>query len=124
MPDLPSVAVVTATTGHPNLRKCVESVQNQTYAHVEHLVVVDGPERDARADAALGATSGLNRLKLMRLPHATGKDQWNGHRIYGASTHLMMTDLICWLDEDNWFDADHVESLVAAMTQANAPWAF
>src|SRR5688500_474382 len=124
MADLPSVAVITATTGHPNLGNCIRSVQAQTYAHVEHLVVIDGPEWYARADAVVNAMSDTPRLKVMRLPHPTGKNQWNGHRIYGAAPSLMLTDLVCWLDEDNWLDADHLASLVQVMTEANVPWAF
>jgi glycosyltransferase involved in cell wall biosynthesis len=120
----PTVCVITATTGHPGLGKCIRSVQEQSYASIEHLVVIDGPEWEARADAILGGLSSRRGLKVIRLPHATGRDTWNGHRIYGAMPMVVLTDYVCWLDEDNWFDADHVETMVAAARGASGGWAF
>ena len=49
---------------------------------------------------------------LIVLPYATGTEQYNGHRIYGAATYLAKGDYIMYLDEDNWLDPNHVESLV------------
>ena len=124
MPTPPTVAVITATTGHPNLAKCIQSVQEQSYALIEHLVAVDGPEHEAKVDAVLNALPERHGLKVIRLPHATGKGTWNGHRIYGAMPLVMLTDYVCWLDEDNWFDEEHVEDLVRAATSSTGGWGF
>ena len=123
MPRNPTVTVITATIGHPSLARCIESVQNQRYARIEHWVVVDGPEWYGRTDEAL---SGLDheRLKVVRLPFATGKNTWNGHRIYGSMPFLVDSDYVCWLDDDNWFDADHVESLIQGILRRDAAWSF
>src|SRR5579864_8829985 len=103
MPKNPTVTVITATTGHPRLRRCIESVQNQRYARIEHLVVIDGPEWFDRADETL-ADMAADSLKVLRLPDPTGKNTWYGHRIYGAMPFLVLSDYVCWLDDDNWFD--------------------
>src|SRR4051812_42596664 len=116
MPPQPTVCVITATTGHPRLARAIASVREQSYAMVEHLVVVDGPEHDARVDGILEELEDRRGLKIIRLPHATGKGTWNGHRIYGAMPMIAMTDYVCWLDEDNWFDEEHVETVLAAAT--------
>ena len=120
----PTVCVITGTTGHPMLKRAIESVQEQTYAMIEHLVVIDGPERYEPADAILNSLAEQRGVKTIRLPYATGKNTWNGHRIYGAMNSIAMTDYVCWLDEDNWFEPDHIESLVESIRQTQAAWAF
>src|SRR5579871_5248921 len=111
MPKNPTVTVVTATTGHSELRRAIESVAIQTYARWEHHVFVDGPEWKERADAAIDEIDD-DRLKVVHLPFATGKGGWNGHRIYAAAPYLASSDYVCWLDDDNWFDQNHLETLV------------
>lgn len=99
-------------------------MQEQTYAMVEHLLVIDGPEWNERVDAILATLEETRGLKIIRLPHPTGKNTWNGHRIYGGMPSIAMTDFVCWLDEDNWFDPEHVESLVETAKANNAAWSF
>ncbi len=45
------VSVVTPTTGTPELRQAIASVQAQTYKDLEHYIVVDGPNHQAKVDA-------------------------------------------------------------------------
>jgi glycosyltransferase involved in cell wall biosynthesis len=114
----PLVTVITPTTGAPYLRQAIESVKSQTYDNVQHLVVVDGPH--ATAGIILQDYPGTDIIKL---PYATGTDRYNGHRIYGASIYLAKGDYVCFLDEDNWFEPNHIESLMEVIKQNNA-WAF
>jgi len=124
MPNPPTVCVITGATGHPNLKKCIESVQEQTYAMVQHLVVVDGPEWNERVDAILDSLDEKRGLEIIRLPHATGKNRWNGHRIYGAMPSIALTDYVIWMDEDNWFDPEHIESMVSNVMANKSIWTF
>jgi hypothetical protein len=120
-----SVTIITAATGHPNLVKCLRSVQKQTWSHVEHLVVTDGPEHAEKVQKAVVAAAAATKpLHLLALPFATGKERWNGHRIYAAGSFLCNTEFVCFLDEDNWLDPDHAESLIAAASDAGSHWAF
>ncbi len=118
----PLVTVITPTTGASYLAQCVASVAAQTYPNVQHLVVVDGEERLAGASAILKDAK-VRDLDLIALPYATGKDRYNGHRIYGAASYIARGEFICFLDEDNWYDPRHVEALMACMT-GNTKWAF
>jgi len=113
-----NVGIITPTTGTKYLEQCVDSVQKQTYKNIKHLVVSDGEEYSA---AVSRVTSKFNCTTL-NLPFNTGKGGYNGHRIYGASVFLMDCDYFCFLDEDNWLDSDHVESLVDSL--GNATWAY
>jgi glycosyltransferase involved in cell wall biosynthesis len=121
-----SVTVITAATGHRRLANCLQSVQKQTFGDVEHLVVIDGEDRKPKATEILDTVlAGSKPRHVITLPAATGKNNWNGHRIYGAASFLANTEFVCYLDEDNWFDPDHVESLVAAVRHTpGATWAF
>ncbi len=114
-----TVTVVTAATGHRHLGRCVESVRRQTFPGVRHWVVADGPERGAAVRAIVGGGA-----EVLVLPEPTGLQRWNGHRIYAAASLLVNTEFVCFLDEDNWFDDDHVASLVAAVRAGGGRWAF
>jgi hypothetical protein len=120
-----TVTLITAATGHPNLPQCLRSVQDQTFEGVEHLVVIDGPEHESAVEAAIGGLPARKRpIHLLTLPFATGKEKWNGHRIYAAGSYLANTEFVGFLDADNWLESDHVERLLATIRQTSAPWAF
>ena len=114
------VSIITPTTGNPFLKECIESVRAQTYKNIEHIVVVDGQERSGVARGILqdvrfpeGAERGSNSNEhVCVLPYATGKDRYNGHRVYGAATYFADGDYHIWLDDDNSLEPDHVEKLV------------
>lgn len=111
------VTVITPTTGAPYLRQAIESVKNQTYDNIQHLVVVDGQPKGRVMAREYG------HIDLIDLPYPTGLDRFNGHRIYGASVYLAKGDLVCFLDEDNYYDTTHIESLVKVIEKGN-DWAF
>jgi len=120
-----TVTVITATTGCRHLLQCLQSIQEQTYPHVEHFVVVDGPEHEEKVEQAVAQLCVQARpVSLIRLPCATGKQRWQGHRIYGAMSFLSNAEFVCFLDEDNWFDSDHLASLVTAIRTTRSQWAF
>lgn len=116
--DRPLVTVVTPTTGAPELRQAIESVKAQSYPNVQHLIFVDGSHERAR-----GILSDFPHVDVVFLPYATGTDRFLGHRIYGASAYIAKGSLICFLDEDNWFDPDHVEQLVEVVENGN-DWSY
>lgn len=120
----PSVAVVTASVGRAELRRCVDSVRRQDFAGVRHLVVVDGPEFEADAARVLADADVGERLEVLVLPRNTGRPDNYGYRIYGAMSLLVNDDVVCFLDEDNWFDPDHVSSAVDALRRTGAGWAY
>ena len=120
----PSVIVITPSVGRDTLGKVIASVDNQTYHNVTHLVVGDGPEtfnaicKNAQVDFK------KSRLKLTFTPENTGGNGFYGHRIYAAYPHLVNADFIFFLDEDNWYEPDHVTSMVSLMQEQNLDWAF
>ena len=113
------VAVVTPTIGSDTLQKCIESVDNQTYENLIHYIYADGEQYFDTVDKTI---IGASRIRTVHLEENVGKG-WYGHRVYAACSFLVNADVICYLDEDNWLDPNHVETLVQKM-QTGADWAY
>lgn len=120
------VSVITATTGGVRLADCIESVRNQTYKNIEHYVIVDGSDRWEQTSEILNAMEfpNCNNEFVIILPHATGLNRFNGHRIYGGFSFLTNGDYIAWLDDDNEFTPNHIESLVKITQEKQLDWAY
>lgn len=109
------VAVVTPTIGKNDLTDCLRSVENQTYKDLTHYIFIDGYDHRNRVfDMAKEAT----KTKFVILEDNVGKG-WYGHRVYSACSFLVNADIICYLDEDNWYEPDHVEKIVAKIQEGN-----
>lgn len=105
-----SVTVITPTIGSSKLNDAVKSVREQTYKNIKHLIVSDGPEH--MDTLAFDMKERNDNALFVSTPENTGKNGFYGHRIYAAYPHLINSDYIFFLDEDNWYEPDHVSSLV------------
>ena len=114
-----SVIVITPTVGSLKLKDAVESIQNQTYKNIEHLVVVDGVEHFNHVIENFPLYLDGKRVRFLSLPYNTGANGFYGHRIYAGIPHLVNADYIFFLDEDNWYEPNHVASLVEVLDRDN-----
>lgn len=114
------VTVITPSTGSKYLKTCHQSIVNQSYQNLEHLVVVDGKDFLSRAKKQLKNFSPT----ITAIPYNTGSNGYYGHRIYAAFPHLINCDYVFFLDEDNWYEPNHVETLVETIESKNLDWAF
>lgn len=116
-----SVCILIPTVGQEFLPRALESAQKQTYDNVEILLVIDGPEYWQRVmDMALP----VEHTKITCAPNNTGGAGFYGHRIYAGYPHLINTDMIAFLDEDNWLEPNHIETLVEKIESRRLDWAF
>jgi glycosyltransferase involved in cell wall biosynthesis len=115
-----TVTVITPTIGKPELLDAVKSVYNQT-VKCKHLVVVDGP--DYWADINQHELNDYD-VQLALTPDNTGANGFNGQRIYAAFPHLINSDYIAFLDEDNWYEPNHIESLIETIEQNGFDFAY
>lgn len=115
----PSVCVITPTIGEKNLVQAIESVKKQTYRNIEHLIVVDGPEFLEQARKYVPYT-----VQLAVNPQNTGGGGFYGHRIFAAYPHLVNQDYIAFLDADNWWEPNHIASLVEIIERLRLDWAY
>ena len=114
------VMVITPTTGKDTVVKAIESVNNQT-VFTEHLIVIDG----AKAAGELANIKyDWTRTLAMQLPENVGGNGWYGHRVYAGMPLMVNADYILFLDEDNWFEPNHVETMINKIKSKNLMWAY
>lgn len=118
-----SVTVIIPTTGVPELRTAIESVLSQN-TDTQCLVVCDGIQYSGKTRAIVSEYLGNKNLKVCYLNDNVGANGFYGHRIYAAFTHLVNTDYIVYLDQDNWFENNHVKSCIDTIEQNNLDWCY
>ena len=125
-----SVTVITPTTGMDTLAQAIKSVSTQ---NAEHIIVVDGVQFAEKA-VKIVTDNAHPKLRIIIVPENTGNPQRHfnptyngwffGHRIYAAMANIVNTDYIMFLDEDNWYEPDHVDSMVQLIKDNNLEWAY
>lgn len=107
----PLISVITPTWRRHKLLigRCIPSVQSQTWANIEHIVVSDGP------DPAL-------RQQLVGAPVVYGEvptHDDSGHNWGSAARNhayaMAKGDLVCYLDDDNAYRENHCDILARAL---------
>ena len=114
------VAVITPTIGNQKLSDCLKSVDNQTYDNLTHYIFIDGQEHRQKVHALI---EGATKVKTVELEENVGKG-WYGHRVFAACSFLVNADIIVYLDEDNWFEPDHIPSMVKLLEEKNLDWCY
>jgi hypothetical protein len=134
-----NAVVITPTTGIPELAKAMESTNSQP---CEHWIVIDGAEHAQKVADILAAGDYVNK-KIILLPENTGRpkefwgelpesrykdreaDRWfNGHRIYASMPFLINKPYVLFLDEDNWFEPNHINSMLEMMDYKDLDWVY
>lgn len=108
-----SVAVVSSTIGRAELRRAIESVKAQSYP-CKHYVFVDGEQFKAKAEAIL---KDYPDVVAVYLPMNTGKNKMYNSRINAIAPFLIDEDILCFLDDDNSYQPNHVETIVKAFCE-------
>jgi GT2 family glycosyltransferase len=93
----------------PYLDKCINSVRAQTYPDIHHIVVNDGAEPYT-----------IPGVEVINLP-TCHNDFGDTPRAIGAASAIGQGyDAIAWLDYDNWYEPNHIQSLVECLTECGA----
>ncbi|AUI66360.1 MULTISPECIES: glycosyltransferase family A protein [Glaesserella] len=111
-----SVAVITSTIGRPELRQAIQSVEAQTYP-CTHYIFVDGKQHKDAAEIILKE---YPNTVVTYLPMNTGADGWTNSSINAIAPFLVKEDIICYLDDDNWYAPNHIENCVATLEKTDA----
>ena len=111
------VAVVIPTIGAQHLEQCIDSVLNQTHKDTVIYLFKDG--LDVKIPSFV---NNIPNIKQIHLDENVGKG-WYGHRVYAACSFLVNADIICYLDEDNFYEPEHVQNLVETISKGNS-WAY
>lgn len=108
-----SVAVITPFFDKPGawLQQCLDSVARQTIPCV-HFMVCDG---DAPAGVEMGRS-----VEVLRLPRPH-QDYGNAARAIGSVSAISQGfEAIAYLDADNWYEVDHLQTLLQAQQATKA----
>lgn len=116
----PSVAVITSTIGRAELERAILSVQAQTYP-CKHYVFVDGEQFAEQAKMILAK---YPNVIATYLPMNTGAGGWTNSSINAIAPFLIKEEVICYLDDDNWYDPNHVEIGVKTLLDTGADYAY
>ena len=118
-----SATVIIPTTGSPELEDAVKSVMNQTYDTMCY-VVADGIQTHSKTRIITDNFLSRKKLEKCFLPINVGANGFYGHRVYAAFTHLINTDYVLYLDQDCWFEPDHVEQCIEIMKEKDLDWSY
>jgi len=133
--------IITPTIGHPLLKRLLISLNNQTFLNnystndenlfaFEHLIVIDGKnEFSEKTNEQLKEIPPHPKIsrQIFELPFNTGKSNnqvFLGHKIYPAITHLMRGEYILFLDDDNIFYPNHLQSFYSILQNKKYQWSF
>ena len=115
----PLVSVITPTWQRHDLllKRCIPSVQAQTYPEIEHVIISDGGDPElALKVAALYPALHVPPIHFHQLDNDLRGGQWGVMpRLHGLE--LATGDLIAYLDDDDAYRPNHVELLVQALAE-------
>lgn len=129
MENRPLVSVITPTwKRHETLLDvCIPSVQRQTYPNIEHIIVSDGPDVFLESEVDEVA----DQLPYMLRFGDLGRNwhDFTGSTSIGAiprrvGTYLSQGSYIAYLDDDDEYLPDHIESLVELIERENVDFVF
>lgn len=114
-----SVAVVTSTRGRETIRRAIGSVKSQT-CQARHYVFAHGKDC---WDAVKKNTVDCD-VNVVYLPVANGGNGYAMAPVFAAAPYLIEEDVICFLDDDNWYEEDHIEKAVSLIEEHDLGWAY
>lgn len=101
----------------PYLRKCVESICNQTYRNLEIILVDDGSPDNCGAICDEYAQKD-SRIRVIHKPNGGLSDARN------VGMESMTGDYVAFVDSDDWIEPNMYESLLKLLHQYDADMAF
>lgn len=131
------ILVVTPTLGSPELVDALISVRAQTFSELRdleimHVVLVDGAEYQYEVMNALTVAHDSYKpevsvdTRMVVWPFNTGGHGFYGHKLYAAASMLVTPDIdwVLFLDQDNWYEPNHIESVVLKASREDLDYSF
>lgn len=119
------ITCITATVGRLELIRTLKSVNDQGYKNYQHLIIVDGKEHLNKVTWVLDSFEkdggDTSKIDIVTLPYSLGG---YGGPIYSIGPTIAKGDYICNLDDDNWIEPDHFESLLKTLNTNYHEWSY
>ncbi|MGM5482568.1 MAG: glycosyltransferase [Nanobdellota archaeon] len=124
----PTIDVITLhmPERHDTLEDCVQSVDLQKGDFdMSYYIYVDSEGRDTEVSELqkLQDNYGFNLCCVSTMPEGIPKYQ-RGVFIRNFALRRSNSDYLLWLDDDNWLDPEHIESLVDTLNSENTELAY
>lgn len=108
------ITVVTQAYNAENyIKKCVESVLNQTYSNFEYFLIDNGSTDNSRKVMEKYALSD-SRIKLITYDE-NGRGRW-----HSAAVSMGTGDYFMLLDSDDWFEPNCIEQMIKIAQETNS----
>jgi glycosyltransferase involved in cell wall biosynthesis len=119
-------SIITPTIGNPRLKQLLESINNQTYTNIEHIIVIDGSDYYEKVFEILEQVPVKEPIirHIIPLPFSSGKNYYYGHKIYASIPQLLKSDYVVLLDDDNTFKTNHIQSYYELLEIDNYEWIY
>jgi glycosyltransferase involved in cell wall biosynthesis len=118
-----SAVVIIPTTGADTVKRSIESVLSQTYPTTCY-VVCDGNQFRGKVKVIVDNYLSNKNIRICFLPENVGANGFYGHRVYAAFSHLVNEDYVSFLDQDCWFEPNHIQSCVDTIQKNNLEWTY
>lgn len=119
-----SAVVIIPTTGDKTLLKTIKSLSEQTYKNVTALIVIDGKEHRSKVEKIVVDSLSNLDIQIVCLSDNVGANGFYGHRVYAAFSHLVNQNYVFFLDQDCWFEPNHIESMINTLEHTNSDWVY
>lgn len=106
--------VVPAYNAEKTIKRCIDSILNQTYSNLEVLLINDG-SKDSTEDICLKIAEDDDRLKVITIP--------NGGVSHARNVGIKKAtgELITFVDSDDYIDKEMYQTLVEIMEEYDVP---
>ena len=124
-----NIAVITPTIGSDHLVQAMHSVGH----NAEHWIVSDGTAYAQRVASMIQAHPYNQRFivlpentstPLQALNNQAYNGFFNGYRINASIPLLVNRDYVMFLDEDNWFEPNHISSMIDELENNKWDWCY
>lgn len=115
------VTVITPTIGKPSLGRLIESLESQSVPYVQILLWDDKKAPDFIYP--LQSTQNGVRYSIDILGSFVRGDAF-GSALRSVGLMAANTPFVVFADDDVWFEANHLESMLDALKKNNAKWGF
>ena len=104
------VSILCRSMNRPELGQALRSVEQQTYPHIE-IVLVDASGKGVSVWREMGLQTPVREV--------SGQSPWNRPAAANAALAAAQGEYLMFLDEDDWIAPEHVQTLVECL-QADA----
>lgn len=125
MKNFPLVSVIVASYNHADfIVKALDSVATQTYSNLELIIVDDCSKDSSVSKIKAWVAKPKNKKRFVRLIVEAKEINSGAHNTLNQGAAFAQGQFVNFLNSDDLFAPNRIESLVDLLIQSNACWGF